>query len=77
MVGLLAEQKQCSSPRLVTLNTMTLVGEHGMQFVADVHFLEAPDVIFVPGGSGSSTELYLPRSTARIFMLSSQCGKVI
>jgi transcriptional regulator GlxA family with amidase domain len=55
LVGLLAEQKQCNSPKLVTLNTMTPVGEHGMRFVADAHFSEAEsaDVILVPGGSGS------------------------
>lgn len=55
LIGLLAEQKHCNSPRLVTLNTMTPVGEHGMRFVADQHFskAEAPDVIFIPGGSGS------------------------
>jgi transcriptional regulator GlxA family with amidase domain len=55
LVGLLAEQKQCNAPKLVTLNTMTPVGEHGMRFVADAHFSEAEraNVIFVPGGSGS------------------------
>jgi cyclohexyl-isocyanide hydratase len=55
LVGLLAEQKQCNSPKLVTLNTMTPVGEHGMRFIADAHFSEAEsaDVILVPGGSGS------------------------
>jgi transcriptional regulator GlxA family with amidase domain len=55
LVGLLAEQKKCSVPKLVTLNTMTPSGEHGMRFVADAHFseVEQADVIFIPGGSGS------------------------
>jgi cyclohexyl-isocyanide hydratase len=59
LVGLLAERKQCSHPQLVTLNTMTPVGEHGMRFVADVHFSEAgpSDVLFVPGGSGGRTAM--------------------
>lgn len=59
LVGLLAERKRCSSPKLVTLNAMTPVGEHGMRFVADMHFSEAgpSDVVFVPGGSGGRTAM--------------------
>jgi len=59
LIGLLAERKRCSSPQLVTLNAMTPVGEHGMRFVADVHFSEAgpSDVVFVPGGSGGRTAM--------------------
>jgi cyclohexyl-isocyanide hydratase len=38
---------------------MTPVGEHGMRFVADLHFSEAgpTDVLFVPGGSGGRTAM--------------------
>ena len=59
LVGLLAERERCSHPKLVTLNTMTPVGEHGMRFVADLHFSEAgpSDVLFVPGGSGGRTAM--------------------
>lgn len=66
LVGLLAEQKRCSSPTLVTLNTMTPVGEHGMRFAADAHFLEAEaaDVIVVPGGSGSRIAMEDPQVIA-------------
>lgn len=34
---LLAQLKKCSPPKLVTLNAMIPVGEHGMKFVADAH----------------------------------------
>lgn len=55
LVGLLAERKLCSPPTLVTLNSMTPIGEHGMRFTADFHFTKSalPDVVFVPGGSGA------------------------
>ncbi|PSN15633.1 DJ-1/PfpI family protein [filamentous cyanobacterium CCT1] len=78
LVGLLAEQKQCSSPKLVTLNTMTPVGEHGMHFIADVHFseAEAPDVIFVPGGSGSRIAMEDP-SVIAYLQEQSKCCKAI
>jgi len=54
LIGLLAQRKLCSTPKLVTLNTMTPVGEHGMRFVPDVYYSEAgpADVVIVPGGSG-------------------------
>lgn len=79
MVGLLAEQKQCSSPRLVTLNAMTPVGEHGMRFVADVHFseAEAPDVIFVPGGSGSRIAMEDPSVIAYLQEQSNRCKAIL
>jgi transcriptional regulator GlxA family with amidase domain len=79
LVGLLAEQKQCSSPKLVTLNTMTPVGEHGMRFVADVHFseAEAPDVIFVPGGSGSRIAMEDPIVIAYLQEQSKRCKAIL
>ncbi len=54
LIGLLAQRKLCSPQKLVTLNTITPVGEHGMRFVPDVHYSEAgpADVVLVPGGSG-------------------------
>lgn len=78
LVGLLAEQNQCRSPKLVTLNTMTPVGEHGMRFIADVHFseAEAPDVIFVPGGSGSRIAMEDP-SVIAYLQEQSKCCKAI
>lgn len=59
LVGLLAEKGLCEPPKLISLNTMTPVGEHGMRFSADYHFLECdiPDVVVVPGGSGSRTAM--------------------
>ena len=58
-IGLLSERKHCSPPRLVTLNEMTPLGEHGMRFVAHTHFSEAGpcDVVFVPGGSGARSAM--------------------
>lgn len=40
LVGLLAEKGLCEPPKLISLNTMTPVGEHGMRFSADYHFSE-------------------------------------
>lgn len=55
MVGLLAEQGLCAKPWLISLNSMTPAGEHGMRFSADQHFTDCewPDVLVVPGGSGA------------------------
>lgn len=66
LVGLLAERKLCSPPRLVTLNSMTPVGEHGMRFLVDMHFAESslPDVILVPGGSGGRLAMEDPEIIA-------------
>jgi cyclohexyl-isocyanide hydratase len=79
LVGLLAEQKQCGSPKLVTLNTMTPVGEHGMRFVADTHFSEAetPDVLFVPGGSGSRIAMEGPSVIAYLQEQSNRCKAIL
>ncbi len=54
-LGLLAEMKLCQPPKLISLNSMTPSGEHGMRFSADIHFSEGifPDVLIVPGGSGA------------------------
>ena len=54
-IGLLAEMKLCDPPKLISLNSMTPSGEHGMRFSADLHFTESvfPDVLIVPGGSGA------------------------
>ncbi|WP_339898102.1 DJ-1/PfpI family protein [uncultured Gilvimarinus sp.] len=59
LVGLLAEIGLCESPRLISLNSMTPSGEHGMRFSADSHFSEAelPDVLIVPGGSGARSAM--------------------
>lgn len=67
LVGLLAEKGLCESPKLISLNTMTPSGEHGMRFSADYHFSDyfsgdlsdkdLPDVIVVPGGGGSRTAM--------------------
>jgi transcriptional regulator GlxA family with amidase domain len=65
-----------------TLNSMTPVGEHGMRFVADVHFSEAEqaDVIFIPGGSGSRIAMedqavisYLQEQSKRCQFVMSVC----
>ena len=55
LIGLLAEMKFCQPPKLISLNSMTPSGEHGMRFSADIHFSEGvfPDVLIVPGGSGA------------------------
>lgn len=59
LVGLLAERGLCEKPKLISLNTMTPAGEHGMKFTADYHFSDCdfPDVIVVPGGSGARTAM--------------------
>jgi transcriptional regulator GlxA family with amidase domain len=79
LVGLLAEQKQCRPPQLVTLNTMTPVGEHGMRFVADAHFseAEAPDVILIPGGSGSRIAMEDPSVIAYLQEQSNCCKAIL
>jgi transcriptional regulator GlxA family with amidase domain len=79
LISLLAEQKQCSSPRLVTLNTMTPVGEHGMRFVADEHFseAEAPDVICIPGGSGSRIAMEDPSVIAYLQEQNNRCKAIL
>ena len=55
LIGLLAEKGLCEKPKLISLNSMTPSGEHGMRFSADYHFTDPvqPDVLFVPGGSGA------------------------
>lgn len=63
LAGLLAQRKLCqSSPTLVTLNSMTPQGEHGMRFVADVHPTSAgpSDILVVPGGSGARVAMEDP-----------------
>ncbi|MCX7596375.1 MAG: DJ-1/PfpI family protein [Fischerella sp.] len=79
LVGLLAEQKQCRSPKLVSLNTMTPTGEHGMRFVADAHFseAEAPDIIFVPGGSGSRIAMEDPSVITYLQEQSKRCKAIL
>ncbi|PMB49054.1 transcriptional regulator [Fischerella thermalis CCMEE 5201] len=79
LVGLLAEQKKCNAPKLVTLNTMTPVGEHGMRFVADAHFSQAEqaDVIFVPGGSGSRIAMEDQNVIAYLQEQSNRCQAVL
>jgi len=54
-IGLLAKKGFCESPKLISLNSMTPIGEHRMRFNADVHFSEKryPDVLIIPGGSGA------------------------
>ncbi|MBW8192830.1 DJ-1/PfpI family protein [Neiella marina] len=58
-VGLLANKGLCEKPKLITLNTMTPTGEHGMRFSADHHFsdVDVADVVVVPGGSGARTAM--------------------
>jgi len=59
LVGLLSDRQLCDRPHLVSLNNMTVTAEHGMRFVADHHYADAPscDVLFVPGGSGARTAM--------------------
>ena len=40
LIGLLAEMKLCEHPKLISLNSMSPSGEHGMRFSADIHFSE-------------------------------------
>lgn len=60
LVGLLAEKGLCEKPKLISLDTMTPSGEHGMRFSADFHFSKCkfPDVIIIPGGSGARVTMY-------------------
>lgn len=55
LIGLLAERGLCEKPKLISLNSMTPSGEHGLRFSADYHFTDSlqPDVLIVPGGSGA------------------------
>ncbi len=78
-VGLLADRKKCSPPVLVTLNSMTPVGEHGMRFAADVHFSESrqPDVLFVPGGSGARAAKNDPEVMAYLQEYGRGCRSVL
>jgi transcriptional regulator GlxA family with amidase domain len=59
LIGLLADKRLCEKPKLITLNSMTPSGEHGMRFSADFLFsnCDMPDVIIVPGGSGARTAM--------------------
>jgi cyclohexyl-isocyanide hydratase len=55
LIGLLADMKLCEPPKLISLNSMNPLGEHGMRFSADIHFSDNvyPEVLIVPGGSGA------------------------
>lgn len=79
LVGLLAERKKCDPPKLVTLNTMTPVGEHGMKFVADAHFSQAghADVVFVPGGSGGRLAMEDPNVISYLQEQGRSCKAVL
>jgi cyclohexyl-isocyanide hydratase len=79
LFGLLADRQRCGHPKLVTLNTMTPVGEHGMRFVADLHYSEAgpSDVLFVPGGSGGRTVMEDDRVISYLRSKSRTCQAVL
>jgi transcriptional regulator GlxA family with amidase domain len=79
LVGLLAEQNKCNAPKLVTLDTMTPRGEHGMRFAADVHFsaAEPADIIFIPGGSGSRIAMADPNVISYLQAQSERCQFVL
>lgn len=79
LVGLLAERKKCLPPKLVSLNSMTPVGEHGMRFAADVHFSNADDadVILIPGGSGGRTAMQDPDVVTYLQEQASRCNAVL
>lgn len=55
LFGLLAQREHCEPPVLVSLNSMTPIGEHRMRFSADAHYTERlrPDVVVIPGGRGA------------------------
>lgn len=78
-VGLLSTRKLCSPPTLVTLNEMTMTGEHGMRFLADVHFTESevPDVIFIPGGSGGRIAMEDEAVISFLQQRASQCKAIL
>lgn len=41
LIGLLAERGLCEKPKLISLNSMTPSGEHGLRFNADYHFTDS------------------------------------
>lgn len=55
LIGSLAKRGYCEPPVLVSLNTMTPVGEHRMRFNADARYTQRlpPDVVIIPGGRGA------------------------
>ena len=79
LAGLLAERDLCGAPKLVSLNSMTPVGEHGMRFIADAHFsdTDAPEVVFVPGGSGGRVAMEDPNVIAYLQDRGRTCNAVL
>lgn len=79
LVGLLAQLKKCGPPKLITLNAMTPVGEHGMRFVADARFSEVgpADVVFVPGGSGARVAMEDPEVISYLQEQGRRCRAVL
>lgn len=79
LAGLLDERGHGASPRLVALNTMTPLGEHGMKFTADAHFSEtdAPDVVFIPGGSGARVAMHDERVISYLQDRARRCEAVL
>ncbi|BFM19253.1 DJ-1/PfpI family protein [Gilvimarinus japonicus] len=79
LVGLLAEMGLCESPKLISLNSMTPSGEHGMRFSADMHIsaAELPDILIVPGGSGARTAAQDDAAIAFIRSAGTRCHSVL
>ena len=79
LVGLLAEINLCEPPKLISLNSMTPSGEHGMRFSADMHFSEEtyPDILIVPGGSGARIVMEDPKVLNYFKMAQTQCHSIL
>ncbi|WP_230390844.1 DJ-1/PfpI family protein [Reinekea sp. G2M2-21] len=79
LIGLLAEMKLCEPPKLISLNSMSPSGEHGMRFSADIHFSENifPDVLIVPGGSGARLAMEDPDVIEYLQQTSSQSHSIL
>jgi cyclohexyl-isocyanide hydratase len=79
LIGLLAEMKLCEPPKLISLNSMTPSGEHGMRFSADIHFTEEqyPDVLIVPGGSGARIAMEDPKVLDYLKVANTQCSSIL
>lgn len=63
LIGSLVQRGHCEPPVLVSLNTMTPVGEHKMRFSADAHYTERlqADVVIIPGGRGAREAMKDPQ----------------
>lgn len=79
LVGLLSEKGHCEKPKLISLNAMNPVGEHGMRFSADYHFSSCPlpDVLIVPGGIGARQAMEDPAVISFLQNCNKSCQSIL